>query len=270
VRIAACSALLAAFLVAAPFAGGATGWVEGYHDATGDSGRAADLQELIVGSDDTGEASFVLPDPLPLHAGDVVTLFVDADADGTTGDVKGADYRFVARGGNQSARLERWNGGAWAAAPALSARGGTRFGVGFFVNRRDLRNAGPIRVWVESAAGNDVDRLPDSGAIAYDLRPLKLPTTFRASIGRRTATLALVVRRTDTGGFVAELPLCQGRVAGKSRFATSLESPSQRNGYRGSCTWRFPKSAVGKRARLTITVQFGERTVTRVRSFVVR
>jgi hypothetical protein len=136
--------------------------------------------------------------------------------------------------------------------------------------RAEIGKPTAVNVLAESTAGGAHDLAPDLGTIHYKLTPLVLTiSSFTAMRSARAERLELGVTRSDSGGpLLGEPPLCHGRVAGKVVFATVLDDA--RVGQRACCAWKFPKALVGKKARLTITIPYAGRKVSRSVSLTIR
>jgi hypothetical protein len=142
--------------------------------------------------------------------------------------------------------------------------------LAFAVDRAEIGKPTAVNVLAESTAGGAHDLAPDLGTIHYKLTPLVLTiSSFTAMRSARAERLELGVTRSDSGGpLLGEPPLCHGRVAGKVVFATVLDDA--RVGQRACCAWKFPKALVGKKARLTITIPYAGRKVSRSVSLTIR
>jgi hypothetical protein len=263
-----------AFLVASAAAAPSDNWLEYFGDPQSDAGSAPDLAQIFIGGSDDGAATFHIWARIP--PGDTtstITVFIDADDNPSTGDAvhAGADYSLVAFHGGRSFDFTRWSSGRWvsASAPPMFASYRNPF-LDFYVSRALLGGAAAINVMVESSAGTQHDRLPDTGTIHYGLTPLVLAISkFSATRSPRGERLELGVTRSDTGGaLTGQPPYCHGRVGGKIVFASVLDSGKPAKP--AFCAWKFSKAMVGKKARLTITSPYASRKVSRSVSLTVR
>lgn len=87
---------------------------QGYTDATGDSGQAPDLGQVVVSNDATTVLFDIAVRPGLPEPDDLYVLMIDSDANVATGD-DGADVQVYSMGG--AGNVEVWNGSAWVDAP---------------------------------------------------------------------------------------------------------------------------------------------------------
>jgi len=65
----------------------AEGWSATFSDHTGDFGTAPDIGSVVIGSDDSGKATFSVNAPiLPTDTTSVVSVVIDSDNNSATGD----------------------------------------------------------------------------------------------------------------------------------------------------------------------------------------
>jgi hypothetical protein len=267
--------LIALVTVAAVFPFGAAAangsWSALFDDTPNDAASGPEIYRLLLGSSDDGFVSFEVD--AKLKAAKSVTLFIDADGSGKTGDPAndGAELRFDLTDAGRKRRLSGWRASRWTTIlPPTASAQTTPYGAELFISRRDLGGSKDVNVWAEST-GRGTDRIPDRGEIHYDLRPLRLTVAhFKDTSGHLSERLELTIRRSDSGGFlVGELPLCSAHIGGKAVFARLLDQARQTSPA-AYCLWRFPTSLRGKEGRATITIQLAGRTVARGASFVVK
>jgi hypothetical protein len=268
-------ASLAAALVlfAFPFAASAAteSWSEYYRDTVGDVSGAPDILDVSVGFSDDDVVSFtVYADLTTANSG--VSVFLNTDGSAATGAVKqlGADYAFLATDGGKSTGLVRWQNGGWEDVDARTGRSSTYTGhVLFVIDRKELGSPKALDVVAVSLAGSTGDRVPNTGAIHYNLGPLKLSTRAFASKGGPLAErLSFVPIRSDSGGpLTGVLPYCSVHVGSKIVFAKTVAGAKA--GAPASCTWKFAKGLRGRKATASMRVVYAGRTASRAASFII-
>jgi hypothetical protein len=262
----------AVIALAAVALAGSGEWTAPFGDRAGDGNGAPDITSLSVGSSDSGNVSFGLYVHIPSSdTSTVLTVFVDADSNRATGDpATGAEYAFRAEHGGRDVSFMQWTG-SWVRLESPTATGaylaGSTLGLG--AARSDLGDATAIDVVAESRKGSAVDRIPDTGSIHYNLRPLVLKVVkFAASRGPLSERVQLKIRRSDNGAALEGiLPDCTARVAGGVLSSRSFSSA--KSGKPAFCEWHFPSALRGRRATATIRIPFGGRTVARTVRFTV-
>jgi hypothetical protein len=268
------AALVAALVVAAcPLAASAAPrqWSASFRDLVGDAAGAPDILGMSVGSSDGGRVSLAVHADLAA-AGSVVSIFLNTDGSRATGarKVAGADYAFVATDGGGTVGLLRWRNGDWEAARAGSGRSKAYSGtLAIWVSRRDLGDPSSLDVVALSVLGPSADRMPDTGAVHYDLRPLHLSTrAFAATTRSHGEVLSFVPLRSDSGTVLTGVrPSCTLRV-GSSVVAAKTIAPARIDAP-ARCTWRLPDALRGRKATASMRVAYAGRTASRTASFTI-
>jgi hypothetical protein len=169
-------ALAAGAVAALALAGPASAVV--FQDPTGDSGAAPDIASLTVTNDARARIAFRFalanrPNGLEVSdsAYDLVSVFLNADRNATTGDADGDDYMIQLAGDRFS--IARWSGSAYAALATADARA-TRSGgtATLTIASRDLGGTRAFDLSVVSvriAAGGFArgEIAPDTGRWTY-------------------------------------------------------------------------------------------------------
>ena len=277
-------------LTTAPSA--AAGNSKTFLDSTGENAAAPDITSVVVSNDDAGLVTFqVNIANRPSLASDMeVDLYIDSDANASTGDpnVYGAEYAIILVQGSVS--LYKWNGSGYSSAPSQSSLvysyGAT--GATIRVKASDLGGTKAFGFVAAAASGVSVDANgePNYGNAAIDFAPdlghgtfdYAVRTTLRLALtnfqtspaapkagGAVAASLAATENDTGSpivGGSVA----CRASVGGKRIAATSHLVT---NGV-ATCVWRIPKTARGRRVTGTVTVSLRGATATKSFSAKVR
>ena len=256
-------ALLAAIVSVVTFtltgvAGGATAANANFWtDPAGDGANAADVTRIEVSSDDGGNITFQLTygnRPGGLTENDEVHIWLDSDANPSTGDSYGYDYLIAIANGAAVLKHSTTSGIEDTPSSTFSA---SADGTSAKVNRTEVGNTAKFAFYVATITtiDNSVDYAPDTGngVYLYSLtapRPAQVVVIFAPKTpkaGRSfMATVALV--KFDDGSSIVPLSLpitCRGTLNGKVIRATAIPL---------ACVWKLPKSAKGKRFSFTITV----------------
>lgn len=256
------------------------------------SGPAADVTTVVVNNDASGQITFQVNAAAPFTKANGVGIFIDADQNRATGDPQssGADYMLTADDATNGWDLQRWDGTAWAEAPAhatVRVSGGTGTNqLTISVNRSEVGVSVGFNFWVSSIDGNGgpghIDLAPDTDTWNYQLQgvspaapaaPVRLtvvgaraPSPAKAG---RDFTLVMVVRRSDTGGFVgSEATLSCSATIGGRRLAASAKAfvivtVGSTRVTVPVCAWPVPHGARGRTLRAAITVEYAGARVTR-------
>ena len=238
-------ALLACVLVTAAGAGAAATLTDPAGDAVG---GAADITQVAISNDDAGNITFAFTfaDRAALTSDDLLLILLDVDRDPTTG-FSGVDFG-IAVTTDGAALLRAAPGSTFAPAPqpTLHTADGGKTVV---INRSDL---GETRGFVFAAA-TTLESNPDAEdatlplTYGLGLKPILENLTAQFSPAKPKAGKPFRLRmsslRLDDGSIVhADSVTCVAKIGGK-RLA-------------GSCSWRIPKSAKGKRLTITLTARY--------------
>jgi hypothetical protein len=253
---------LAAACLVASTAGAITAPPKTYADATGDAGTAPDIARVTVTNDDHGLYRFVVSFATPYSADAEISLFLDTDQNGATGDKYGADYLFRDDHAAHSFNLSSWKGSYWLAIPHTSANvaiAPDNMSMTFTVNKSDLGNATKFNFFVNSleGAGNagNSDVAPDSGRFTYARQAV-----FTLSVGSShdgaakaggTWTVSMQAVRSDTKATVGS----EGSIACKATEGSKTLALVSHTF--GSCTFRVPKTPKHAALHATISVSDG-------------
>jgi hypothetical protein len=267
-----------------------------YQDSSGENPAAPDITTLTVSNTDAGLIQFriAIPNRAQLTQDMLLLLFVDTDANATTGDPEslGADYVIQVFGGE--AALFRWDGTDFTRRagdpPATSLIFSYQAGLTITMSAAELGNTTKFGfaviaisgVAIDPATGDTdftnavADVAPATGAGLYQYEVKITPPTLvvrslrptpKNPIAGRTFTLKLVAARSDTGAVVQN-----GRVTCVARIGTArLRAQVQRvQGGAAMCTWNIPLKAKGKTFRGSVAVVFEGLRATQAYSSKVR
>jgi hypothetical protein len=266
-----------------------------YQDSTGEDPQAPDITSIVVSNDDAGTITFRLNIPnKPTYSRDIAMfMFVDSDANQSTGDPEsfGADFLIQLFGGEIV--LLRWDGTDYGLAATQASLSYTwQAGPTVRINASDLNNTRRFNFGVIMVSGivfDDVtgsadcppepadcsrDFAPTIGFYRYEVlraRPTLVVrgltrTPSRPTAGR-TFTLRMVAARSDTGAVLRNGRVtCNGR-AGTARLRAQL---ARVQGGAVVCTWLIPANARGRTFRGTVRVVFEGLTASRSHSARIR
>ncbi len=240
--------LLAAFLAVLVFGVGGAGAAVTITDPQGDAvGGAADITQVVVSNDFDGNITFAvtIADRTTFTSDDLLFIFLNTDKNSSTG-VSGLDYAIVVA--SDGAALVRASGTTFAPSPQTTLRLADN-GKTITVNRSELGDTTGFSGGVLSAlVSNDAAGDP-AGPLAYDLELKPVLDTLAARYAPakpkagKVFRLAATTLRLDDGTTVkADSVTCVAKLNGK-RLA-------------GSCSWRIPKNAKGKRLVVTLTAHY--------------
>jgi hypothetical protein len=249
-------------------------------DRSGDAvGVAADITNGSITQDAGGTLAFgfTLANRSALTADDELQLFLDTDANPSTGE-DGDEYILWSQAG-QTPQAQRWTGSSWqrTGLPSLAGTGTT-----IRVHPRDLGNTRRLIAYFQTVAYSDESAYDLAGPLplalqaatpALTAQPLQLtPTVPRA---RGQLHVSTVVQRQDTGALVSSGTVrCSATIAGKPVTTTrpghfiTLKANGQITTANAACGWHVPASTAGKLIRGRITIQAGGLTI--ARSFAAR
>jgi hypothetical protein len=275
-------AVLAVLCVAAaaPAVRAATADPTAFTDTAGDSGTAADVGTVKVTNDDNGQYTFDIGFATPYGDTANVALYLDTDLNPATGSPNdiGADYMLYDDHASHSFWLVKWNGSDWEDAPSMASAsvsiGAANASLTASINRSDLGDTGGFNFYVLSYEGDGSaghsDDAPDGTAMwQYKLKPavtLALAGS-KATVAKAGSqwTVAIVVKRSDTGGTVGSdgTLVCDGS-AGSMRLITlthAFVSGGAGNGSAAVCMFALPKTVKHKTIHGTVTVKFNGQTL---------
>jgi hypothetical protein len=248
-----------------------------YNDSVGEDPSGPDITTIVASNDDAATISFKINIPnRPQYTSDIaVVMFLDSDANQSTGDPEslGADYIIQLIQGE--ALLFKWDGSDFTISPTqASLSSAWAGGPTIRINASDLNNTRKLLFDVTAVSGIVFDSTtgaidcnackrdfaPTIGFYQYDVKitPPTLvvrslrPTPARPAAGR-PFTLRLVAARSDTGAVVQNGRVtCVGR-AGKARLKAQVQRVQ---GGAATCTWNIPAGAKRKAFRGSVTVSF--------------
>jgi hypothetical protein len=253
-----------------------------FTDSSGEDPTAPDITTVVVSNNDAGIITFRVnvPNRAQLTRDLAAFLFIDSDANPSTGDQEllGADYVIQLVLGEPI--LFRWDGTDFTARPGDPPQASLAYswsgGVTFTISAAELGNTRRLRFAANVISGivedpttgaldftnakNDVAPGGLVGVWSYDVRvgrPSIVVKRFRSTPARPAAgkqfSVRLAATRSDTGAAIrGGRVTCVGRVG-------SARLPADAARFVGSeavCTWRIPPSAKGKSFRGTITIVF--------------
>lgn len=253
-----------------------------YQDSTGENAAAPDITNLVVSNNDAGVIQFRVNVPnRPTFGQDMlVLLFVDADANATTGDPDslGADYAIQLIGGD--AALFRWDGTDFTrtpgSPPATSLLFSYQGGATITISAAELGNTRRLGFAVVVVSGIVIneetgdldftnvvsDAAPAAGAGLYQYQVIVArPTLVVRRVSRTPAApragrpfiFRVTTARSDTGAVIRNGRVtCRGR-AGNARLRATT---ARVQGGRVTCTWLIPANAKGRTFRGSATVVF--------------
>jgi hypothetical protein len=254
-----------------------------FSDASGDSGTAPDITNVVVSNDANSQITFrinvarlVVPSPVQ------IAVAIDSDQNEATG-LSGTDYLLLGDVSNNTFGLGHWNGADFVdtASATVTASNDTA-GITFSINRSELGNTTGLNFWARTLEGSDavaghVDDAPDQGTWNYQLvsgAPLKLAmAAFLAPKGVRagkTLTAVMAATRSDTGNLVSKegQVRCRARIGGKPLrlLASGFVTVGSQSG--AGCSWRVPSNAHKKTIHGLIMISYQGASVSR--QFAVR
>ncbi len=251
--------LAGAFALALP--GAARAAPVSYNDPGGDNGAAADIGALTVDATADGFVTIkaaIANLPLVGQPGFVIGVF-DIDRNGATGALMGGDYVLFVDLSSGGRLLQRWNGTEYVDTPGDTV---VVLGAGsaeLSVKPAALGGATAFNFIVVAASGQvgeaQIDSAPDSGTWFYEVKaPVVSVDTINAKF----------VPAAPKAGAVFQAPLVRmklsdGRtvLAAKYRCVAQLAGKLLRGSGKGSCTFRIPRNAKGKRLQVMLFVTYG-------------
>lgn len=255
-RLLPLAALAVGFAVAPAQAGVAHHNPIGMADPTGDGNGAPDIVRVTIANDLRNRLLFVVQvtNREDLVAGDLVFLRIDSDRNAQTGEPDrgaGIDYMIEVNVSAEAVSLRRWNGNGFERAETTLSFA-YNGGYAILIDRADVGAPPALRFYVLTALdgpGARVDAAPDAGTYDYELSvshvdamtPRWTPRAPRAGSSFRLSALRLTLQTGDS--VPAARFRCQARLARVWLRGTG----------RGTCTFRLPRTARGKRLTLFVT-----------------
>jgi hypothetical protein len=298
--------MVAAGLVALPTAAGAlpqgaaapaaaSANSQTYTDSTGETPNAPDITTIVVSNTDVGMLSFRInvPNRPTLGQDMIVLLFVDTDANVSTGgaDFGGADYVIELFRGE--AQLYKWDGTDFSRRfgdpPSVTLSFAYQGGVTLRISSTELGNTKKLGFFTIVESGVTFDPVtgdPDFSAVVGDVAPgggnlfqytvitakptlvvKKVSSTPRTPAAGKEFTLRMTAARSDTNA-----TLRNGRVTCVGRAGTTRLRARVARVLNGAvtCTWRIPAKAKGKTFRGSAAVTFEGLKATRSHSARIR
>jgi hypothetical protein len=257
-----------------------------YQDSTGEDPLAPDISTIVASNDDSGSLTFrITVSNRPEFTPDMAMLmFLDSDAKQGTGDASafGANYAIQLLQGE--ILLFKWNGTDYTLAATQSSLSYSWSGgiATVRISASDLSNTRRLRFNVVVFSGVVIDPTtqeppdftnakrdlaPTVGLYSYDLKltPPKLVVkqfthTPARPVAGKPFTLRLTAARSDTGSVLqGGRVVCVGRI-GSARIVATTHRVT---GGAAVCTFRIPKTAIGKAFRGSDTVVFEGMQATR-------
>ena len=240
-------ATLAAAAVFAATAGAVTAPPSTYTDPTGDAGTAPDISTISATNDDHGLLTITVGFATPYTASAILSIFVDSDKNGSTGDPNalGADYLLIDDYSSHTYGLLSWQNNDWADA-ADSTMGvvvaSDNMSITFTINKSDLGDTSGFNFFVLSSDGSfdagHVDDAPSgAGAFAYNLQTVFALATGSFHDGSAKAggtwTVSASAVRSDNGQPVTSgaSVACAAKEGSKKFSMTTCLN---------GCAWRNP------------------------------
>lgn len=246
-----------------------------YQDSTGEDPAAPDITTIVASNDDAGMITFRINVPnRPQYAADMgLVMFLDSDANQSTGDPENLGADFVIQLLRGEIILFRWDGADYSlSATQASLSHSWSGGAVVRINASDLNNARRLSFDALVLSGIQYDPVtgaldcalckrdfaPTVGFFTYEVR-ITPPTLVvrRVTAGRPTAgkpfTLRMVVARSDTGAVVQNGRVtCVGRI-GPARLKAKVQRVVAGA---ATCTWNIPATAKGKTFRGSVSIVF--------------
>ena len=231
-----------------------------YSDPGGDNGAAADIGAVTVDSTADGFITIkaaIANLPVVGQPGFVGGVF-DTDRNGATGSLMGGDYVLLVDLSSGSRFLQRWNGTEYVdtAGDTVVVLGGGS--AELRLKPAALGGATAFNFVVVAASGDvdaaEIDAAPDNGTWFYEVKaPLVTVDTISARFVPAAPKAGAVFQAP-----VVRMKLSNGRsvLAAKYRCVAQLGGKLLRGTGKGSCTFRIPKNAKGKRLSVVLFVTY--------------
>jgi hypothetical protein len=254
-----------------------------FTDATGEDPAAADITKVTVSNDDVGNVTFkvAIAGKPPLSSMGV-DIFIDTDNNALTGpNFRGAGTEVFMRLATQNGNgTFVWNGTQLAPKTLDSYSANYADGVATFsVNTRDLGNQRALRFTVETLTivpvpPGKTDFAPDSATsgYSYDVNGQNTMTAgvLRVAPKPAKANHLLVVSLPLTDN-TTNAPLASGRVICQAKIGIkSVGAGSTLGGGIATCRFNIPKSALGKRIKGSLAVDYKGTVIRRTFASAIR
>jgi hypothetical protein len=270
---------VAAAVAGAALAVAATATAAGiYTDPSGDSNGAADIQNVMVSSDPSGQI-LIAVNVDNVGTSGFMFVAIDSDMNTATGspDAGGADYAFMLDTAASTYYFYRWNGSDWddSVPPSTATVRRTSTTVLFSINRSELGNTNEFNFWVRTATADTsaqlFDTAPDALVWNFSLAAqgpeldgvLYQPIPFVPKHAQQFQVKPMGVKLPPSVmGAIVPQPdsySCRATLAGKSLTGTGV----------GGCTWRLPKKSKGKSFVVSLTVTYEGATTTIRQAYTV-
>jgi len=250
-----CVAAIAATSILGLAAGATASNSFAWDDPAGDSANAADLTQIAVRNDDTGNITFALTfgNRPGLGSDDAIEIWLDTDDNESTGN-HGFDYVIYMVSGNGLLKHATSTGLEDTLHSTFSASADGRTAS---VNRSELGSTSRFDFFVRSStlseADTSIDEAPDASneVFVYSLTaagPDKILVLFAPKTPKAGATFSAVVplvQLDDGSTAIPEKLGCKGTLNRKPLAGAATLA---------RCVWKLPKSAKGKRLSITIVV----------------
>jgi hypothetical protein len=270
------AAAVAAMLILAPAASPAGS----YTDPAGDNGTAGDITGLTVSGDKgSGQLTFRITGSNLSKSDNVPTfLFIDSDANPSTGMPGAVGADFVFEVGSDSYGFQRWNGADLVDTPFSTVRvSGDSQAITISVNKSEIGNTTDVNFWAASIdlVGKNLDKAPNDGAFNYSLdsdgplinsvdlqtTPSSGPKAGKQFVVSPTALKLPPDGRSAATPITPESYSCAVKLGAKTLVGTGT----------GNCTFKVPKKkSRGKTLNVTVTVVYEGVTKAFPYSFKVR
>lgn len=260
-----------------------------FQDSTGEDPAAPDITTTVVSNDDQGNLTIRLniPNRAQYTRDIVIDIFVNSDANATTGDPQllGSDYAIELFLGEVS--LFKWDGTNFTRRPgdppATTLNYSWDGGVTFRISATELGNTKRFQfgslvisgLVVDEVTGNvddtnaksDVAPPFSAGLYTYDVKlaPARIvfksitmaPKTPKAG---KTFTVRMAATRSDT-----KAAIVNGQVDCTARAGTKAVQPTSERfvGGQAACVFKIPAGTTGKTLRGSITMIFEGKRLTR-------
>jgi hypothetical protein len=256
-----------------------------FTDPSGDSQRAADIVRVTATNDAAGTYIFDITVAAPLPPSGELGVYIDADADPTTGDAPeaGVEYDVGEYNASGTGFFGRWNGKTFDTdrTVQVDTKKVSPTEVTIAVKKADIGGTARFGFWAYSWDGiggtaADFDYAPEIGTWEYRLQvPVDLSvrsTHATAASAGGSWTISLVAGRTDTGKAVGAEGVIACRASSGARALALVQKAFVSSGS-GSppaalCSFAVPKTLKRKPLTGTITVAYGGVAVTH--AFAVR
>lgn len=253
-----------------------------FQDSTGEDPEAPDITTITVSNDDTGMITFRIniPNRPALGQDMLFEIWVDSDANASTGDPQLAGVDYVMQLVRGEINLFKWDGTDFTRRfgdpSAVTLSQSYQAGLTVKISASELGNTKKFNFFVIAIGGLVVDPVtgeidganahgdaaPGGGAGLYPYEVKITPATLvakklTASPAKPAAgkpfTLRLVAARSDTGAVVQNGRVTCAAKAGNKALKAQV---ARVVGGAATCTWAIPAGTSGKTFRGTVSVSF--------------